>query len=74
MQRVRCSLHARPARPKGHPLRRILRHAPPLRPLQAFGKRKLRWKSIAKHFDKHRKDCRKQYTKLTGKEAPEGDE
>lgn len=41
---------------------------------KAFGKRKLRWKSIAKHFDKHRKDCRKQYTKLTGKEAPEDDE
>ncbi|KAL4443409.1 hypothetical protein ABPG75_011146 [Micractinium tetrahymenae] len=41
---------------------------------KALGKRRLRWKSIAKHFDKHKKDCRKQYTKLTGKEAPEDDE
>lgn len=38
---------------------------------QAFGKRKLRWKRIAEHFDHKAKSCKKHYTKLTGKEVPE---
>ena len=39
---------------------------------QAFGKKKLRWKRIAEHFDRHKKDCRKQYTKVWAREVPAG--
>jgi hypothetical protein len=39
-----------------------------------LGKKRLRWKRIAAHFDKHVKSCRKQYTKVSGKEAPEDED
>jgi hypothetical protein len=39
--------------------------------VQAFGKKKLKWKRIAEHFNHKSKSCRRHYTKLTGKEAPE---
>ena len=51
---------------------------PPLRPRchrsQAFNKSKLRWKYIATHFGKHKKECRSQYTQITGKPAPVEDD
>lgn len=39
-----------------------------------LGKRSLKWKAIAKHFDRHRKECRKAYQQLSGNKAPEEDE
>lgn len=43
-------------------------------PEQAFGKKKLRWKRIAEHFDRKAKACKRHYHKVSGKEAPEDDD
>lgn len=53
---------ASPARPAAWPLLRV----------QTFGKSKLKWKKIAEHFGHKIKSCHRRYSKLTGKEAPEG--
>ena len=44
--------------------------SPPHAHMQAFNKSKLRWKYIATHFDKHKKECRSKYAQLSGKPAP----
>lgn len=37
------------------------------------GKKKLKWSKIAENIGKHKKESKKKYTQITGKEAPESD-
>jgi hypothetical protein len=37
------------------------------------GKKKLKWSKIAENIGKHKKESKKKYTQLTGKEAPESE-
>ena len=37
------------------------------------GKKKLKWSKIADNIGKHKKESKKKYTLLTGKEAPESE-
>jgi len=37
------------------------------------GKKKLKWSKIAENIGKHKKDSKKKYTQITGKEAPESE-
>ena len=37
------------------------------------GKKKLKWSKIAENVGKHKKECKKKYTAITGKEAPESE-
>ncbi len=37
------------------------------------GKRKLKWSRVSENLGKDKKECRRKYTRLTGKEAPESD-
>lgn len=43
-------------------------------PVQAFTKRKLRWKRIAEKFGHKSKACKAQYKALTGKPVPDDED